>query len=71
MKAELDLDLESPKIVKESIEVESDGSDSIDVTIDVDTGLLVSIEADRLSNLRAGINTIFRLIKTSEKAIRR
>lgn len=72
MRAELELDIESPGLVKKAIEVETDESSSLEVAIDVSDSILgVCVEANNVSNLRAGINTILRLVKSSEKSMRR
>lgn len=68
----MDLAVDTPETVKRAIEVEKEGSGPIEVELEVqEDGLGAEVKADRLSNLRAGINTIIRLVKTSENATRR
>ncbi len=71
MEASLELEVGSPDLVKRALEVEDDVSSPIDVLIKSDENLSINIKADRLSNLRAGINTIFRLVKASKSSMRR
>lgn len=71
MEAKLQLEAESPELVKRVIEVDEDGSESMSVDIEAGEKIKVKIETDRISNMRAGINTMLRLVKTSEKATRR
>ncbi|MFP4116737.1 MAG: KEOPS complex subunit Pcc1 [Candidatus Aenigmatarchaeota archaeon] len=70
MRAELELDIKSPELVKKAIEVEDDESSSLDVSMEVnDSCLGVCVDVGNISNLRAGVNTILRLVKTAQKSM--
>ncbi len=70
MKAELEIDVQSPELAKKAIEVEKDESSSLQVNMEIkDDKLGVYVDAESISNLRAGVNTILRLVKTTEKSI--
>ncbi len=70
MEANFKLEVSSPGIIKESLGVEEDSSSFL--TIDTGDGEInLKIRARNLSNMRARVNTILRLVKTAEKATRR
>ena len=71
MEANLRFSLDEPEIIKKSIEADQEDSGSITVNFKAKDDLEVGVVADGISNLRAGVNTIFRLVKTAEKATRR
>lgn len=71
MEAILRILTKNPTITKRALEVDSDGSGNLNTRLNTEGDWLnVEIKADRLSNLRAGINTTLRLVKTSNSAIR-
>ncbi|MFP4116241.1 MAG: KEOPS complex subunit Pcc1 [Candidatus Aenigmatarchaeota archaeon] len=71
MEAQLHFSVEEPGLIKRAIEVDETDSGSISSKMGVNDELQVSITADRTANLRAGVNTMFRLVKTADKAARR
>lgn len=71
MKCNLSLDISKPRLNKKSIEPDNKNSKSLSTKLKVNEGLEISIESDNISNLRAGVNTILRLVKVSQSAMRR
>ncbi len=72
MRAKLELDVVSPDLIKRAIEVDQDSSSLFEVSMDADKACLeVEVETNSVSSLRAGVNTILRLVKVSEKTMRR
>lgn len=69
MEAELSLDIRKPEIAKKSIVPDETNSGGISTELEVqEDELKVRIRADGLANLRAAINTIFRLARVSNSA---
>lgn len=68
MECNLYLEIENPELIKRAIETNEQNSGSLKTELDANEDLKIKIEADKISNLRAGVNTILRLLKVSQSA---
>lgn len=71
MEADLSIESEKPGIIKKSLEVDEGDSEALRTAFQTDDKLKAKINADSLSNLRAGVNTVLRLVKVCKSTLRR
>ncbi|MFP4045674.1 MAG: KEOPS complex subunit Pcc1 [Candidatus Aenigmatarchaeota archaeon] len=69
MKARLNIPTNDSEIVKQAIEVDIQNRGRLNSKIRAEDELEIVIESEKLSGLRAGLNTYLRLVQTSQTAI--
>lgn len=72
MKASLEIPSKNSRAIKRAIEADIESESHQNSQLKVrDNKLKIKIKTEKISSLRAKVNTYLRLIQTSQKAIRR